>query len=119
MVDRKDRDPALLLDMLLAARDAQGFVEGLTEVAFLGSRLHQNAVVRSLEIIGEAASKVTPSFKAAHPDIPWRKMTAMRNRLIHAYDEVQSDVVWTVVQQDLGVLIAALQPLVPDDADPV
>jgi len=43
----------------------------------------------------------------------------MRNRLIHAYDEVQSDLVWTVVQQDLGVLIAALQQLVPDDADPV
>jgi len=118
MAARKDRDPALLLDMLLAARDAQGFVEGLTEAAFLGSRLHQNTVVRLLEIIGEAASKVTPSSKAAHPDIPWRKMT-VRNRLIHAYDEVQSDLVWTDVQQDLGVLIAALQPLVPDDADPV
>jgi len=54
-----ERDAALLLDMLLAARDAKSFVAGLSEAAFVASRLHQNAVIRSLEIIGEAAGKVS------------------------------------------------------------
>jgi uncharacterized protein with HEPN domain len=57
MADLSERDAALLLDMLLAARDAQSFVEGLNETGFLASRLHQNAVIRSLEVIGEAAAK--------------------------------------------------------------
>ena len=68
-----DRDAALLLDMLLAAKDAQGFVAGIDEAAFLASRLHQNAVIRSLEVIGEAAGKVSPAFRAAQPDISWRE----------------------------------------------
>ena len=59
MADLPGRDAALLLDMLLAARDAQSFVEGLDEAAFRASRLHQNAVIRSLEVIGEAAGKVS------------------------------------------------------------
>ena len=58
MAELPERDAALPLDMLLAVRDAQGFVEGLDESAFLASRLHQNATIRSLEVIGEAAGKV-------------------------------------------------------------
>ncbi len=56
MAELPERDAALLLDMLLAARDAHGFVEGLNEAAFLASRLHQNAAIRSLEVLGEAAA---------------------------------------------------------------
>jgi hypothetical protein len=66
------RDEAYLLDMLLAARDARAFVSGLDEAAFRASRLHQNAVIRSLEIIGEVAGKVSPATQAARPEIPWR-----------------------------------------------
>ena len=65
-----DRDAALLLDMLLAARDARGFVAGMDEAAFLASRLHQSAVIRALEVIREAAGKVSPAFRAAQPAIP-------------------------------------------------
>jgi uncharacterized protein with HEPN domain len=56
--------------MLLAARDARGFLDGLDEAAFLTSRLHQNAVIRSIEVIGEAAGKISNVTQAAHPDIP-------------------------------------------------
>lgn len=55
MADLPERDAALMLDMLLAARDAQGFVAGMDQVGFMASRLHQNAVIRSLDVIGEAA----------------------------------------------------------------
>jgi uncharacterized protein with HEPN domain len=60
MVEASGRDAALLLDMLLAARDAKSFVAGLDEAAFRASRLHQNAAIRSLEVIDEAAGKVEP-----------------------------------------------------------
>ncbi len=59
MADRADKDQSLLLDMLLAANDATAFVAGLGEVEFRHSRLHQNAVMRSLEVIGEAAGKIS------------------------------------------------------------
>jgi uncharacterized protein with HEPN domain len=64
-----DGDSALLLDMLLAARDARSFLEGLDEAAFMASRLHQNAVIRSLEVIGEAAGKVSGTTQMANPGI--------------------------------------------------
>lgn len=115
--DRPGRDAALLLDMLLAARDALGFVEGLDEAGFLASRLHQNAVIRSLEVIGEAAGKVSPGLQAAHPGIPWREITGLRHRLIHGYAEVRLDLVWAVTQTHLPRLVAALEPLVPPEGE--
>lgn len=113
MADIGLRDAALLLDMRLAAEDALTFATGLDETAFLDSHLHQNAIIRSLEIIDEAAGKVSAEVKAAHPEIPWRDITAMRNRLIHGYAEVRPDNVWHVVRHQLEPLIEALSPLIP------
>jgi uncharacterized protein with HEPN domain len=69
MADNDERDIALLLDMKLAAEDAQTFIEGLEYDGFVESRVHQNAVIRSIAVIGEAAGKVSPSFCEAHPEI--------------------------------------------------
>ena len=88
---------------------------GWRRPAFLASRLHQNAVIRALEVLGEAAGKVSAGCRAAHPELPWREMTAMRHRLIHGYAEVRLDLVWTVARDHLPGLIAALAPLVPPD----
>lgn len=66
------RDEAYLLDMLIAAREAQDFSEGLTWEEFQRSSLHQHAIARALENISEAARKVSEETKAAHPEIPWR-----------------------------------------------
>jgi uncharacterized protein with HEPN domain len=114
MADLPARDAALLLDMLLAARDAQSFVEGLDEATFRASRLHQNAVIRSLEVIGEAAGKVSADTQASHPQIPWRDITGMRHRLIHGYGDVRLDIVWTVIREHLDPLIAELARLIPE-----
>lgn len=116
MAELPERDAALLFDMLLAARDAHGFVEGLNEAAFLASRLHQNAAIRSLEVLGEAAGKVSAATQAAHPEIPWREITGMRHRLIHGYGEVRLDLVWMVLCDRLGPLIAALEGVVPGES---
>jgi uncharacterized protein with HEPN domain len=118
MVKPADRDAALLLDMLLAAKDALDFVAGMDEAAFLESRLHQNAVIRALEVIGEAAGKVSPAFRAAHPAIPWREITGLRHRLIHDYDDVRLDLVWRVVIEHLEPLIADLEPLIGQEGSP-
>lgn len=112
------RDDALLLDMLQAARQACSFVAGLKHADFIASALHQNAMIRSLEIVGEAASKVSRPAQDAHPEIAWRQMTGMRNRLINAYANVSLDTVWDVVQKKLPNLIDALTPLVPLDEGP-
>jgi uncharacterized protein with HEPN domain len=118
MVELAPRDLSLLLDIVIAAHDARGFVEGLDEAAFLANRLHQNAVIRSLEVMGEAANALTPECRASLPDIPWRQIIGLRHRLIHGYAEVQLDRVWAIVQNDLAPLIAALEPLIPPDEPP-
>jgi uncharacterized protein with HEPN domain len=107
------RDDALVLDIVLAAADAREFVGGLDWKDFEASRLHQNAVIRSLEIIGEAAGKLSAEFTSARPELSWREIVNMRHRLIHAYSEVRLDVVWSVVRDDVPKLIAVLTPLVP------
>ncbi len=117
MAELPERDAAFLLDMLLAARDAVSFVEGLDEAAFCKSRLHQSAVIRALEVIGEAAGNVSTATQAAHPKIPWREMTGMRHRLIHGYADVDLDQVWMVLRDDLAPLIATLERLVPREEE--
>ena len=75
--------------------------------AFKTNPLLQDGIVRNIEVIGEAAIKlykVAPELAAAHPDIPWKDMRTMRNKLIHDYFDVDLDVVWTTVQQDLPAL---------------
>src|ERR1700722_12572317 len=113
MAELPERDSALLLDMLLAARDARAFVKGLDERAFLASRLHQNAAIRSLEIIGEAAGKVSVVTQTPPPEIPWREIPGRRPRLIRGYGDVRLDLVWIVLCDRLPPLLAVLEQLVP------
>ena len=109
-------DDAYLLDMLLAAREAVKFAAGLTYPQFEQDRMHQLAILKSIEVIGEAASQVSTDTREAHPEIPWHEIIGMRNRLVHAYFAVNLIRVWDTVQNDLPTLIAQLEPLVPPEA---
>jgi uncharacterized protein with HEPN domain len=111
------RDEAFLLDILIAARRAVRFLEGMTWEAFEQSELHQNAVMRPLEIIGEAARRVSQDTRDAYPDIPWDQMIGMRNRLIHEYFRVNLATVWETVQDELPPLIALMEPLAPPEQE--
>jgi uncharacterized protein with HEPN domain len=102
--------------MLIAARDALSFVYGLSLEQFAASRIHQQAVTKALETIGEAAGRISEQARAEHPEIPWREVTGMRHRLVHDYFEINLDKVWETVQNDLPPLIAKLEPLVPPEA---
>jgi len=109
------RDAVYLLHMLQAARLVLSFVEGIDAAALQADIMRQSAVIRQIEVIGEAARHVSAEFRAAHPAIPWSKIIAMRNELIHAYHRVALDVVWHVVTEDIPTLIAQLEPLVPPE----
>jgi uncharacterized protein with HEPN domain len=71
------------------------------------------AIIKSIEMIGEAASKVTETFKTEKSNIPWIDIINMRNRLIHAYFDVNLDIVWQTVKTDLPDLIKALEEIIP------
>jgi uncharacterized protein with HEPN domain len=76
------RDDACVLDMLIAARKIRAFTEGVTRDRFLWDELMQHGIMRLIEILGEAARHVSDSFKANHPEIPWRQIIGMRNRMV-------------------------------------
>ena len=90
------RDDAYLLDMLVAARKAVTFAADLTYPQFVRSDLHQNAIFKVLEIVGEGASRVGEDTRQTHPDISWHQIVGLRNRIVHAYFEIDLDVVWRV-----------------------
>ena len=100
--------------MMTAANDARGFVDGMTKEDFLVDKRTQQAVVMSLVIIGEAASRVMDQyseFAAVHPAIPWRGMRGMRNRIAHGYFDVNLEVVWDTVRAALPDLSERLEEL--------
>ena len=95
--------------MIDAARDALDFVASRQREDLDTDRMLSLALVKSIEIVGEAGASVSPQGRAEMPDIPWQEMVAMRNRLIHAYFDVNLDVVWETVRNDLPILIPALE----------
>ena len=109
------RDDAYLLDILLAARQALKFMEGVSRGEFEDNELIQNAVMRPLEIIGTASAKLTSTFRKSHPEIPWRETVGMRNRLVHEYFRIDYGAVWDTIHNDLPALIELIEPLVPKE----
>jgi uncharacterized protein with HEPN domain len=105
-----------LQDMLDWALEAQEQVRGETRISFESDRRLQLALMKILETIGEAASKVTSEFRMDNPQIPWAKIIGMRNRLIHAYREVVLYVIWDTALVDIPILVAELKRILEDEA---
>ena len=101
--------------MLAAAKEAMEFAAGKTRKNLEKDRIRVLAIIKSIEIIGEAASKVTEEFKSENKNIPWNDIISMRNRLIHAYFDVNLDIVWQTVKSDLPDLIKALEKILPPE----
>jgi uncharacterized protein with HEPN domain len=97
------------------AREAMEFSAGRTRSSLDTERTLVLALTRLVEIIGEAASRVSTPFRDAHPEIRWRAAIGMRNRLIHGYDRVDLDVLWETVTEDLPHLITALQRILNEE----
>ncbi|MEO8609421.1 MAG: HepT-like ribonuclease domain-containing protein [Chloroflexota bacterium] len=111
------RDDAYFLDMLLAADQLIEFANNLSREAFDESKLHQLAMVRLIEIIGEAAKNISDEARNAHPEIEWSNIIGMRNRIVHNYSNVDLDIVWDVITIKAPELIQQLKTIVPPDKD--
>ena len=109
------RDINYVLDILEAGRLLQTFVAGVAQDTFENDLMRQAAVMRQLEIMGEAARRLSEETRLELSDIPWRQIIGMRNRLIHGYDDVDLAIVWDSVQNDLPLLIAQLEKVVPPE----
>jgi uncharacterized protein with HEPN domain len=99
--------------MLDAAREALSFSEGKTRMDLNINRMLVLSLVKEIEIIGEAAVKVSPDTRGEILQIPWDQIIGMRNRLIHAYFEIDLDVLWKTILEDIPPLIKELQRVIP------
>jgi uncharacterized protein with HEPN domain len=105
-------DPEFALRQILAhAREAVAILHGKTRADLDHDRILNLALTRLLEIIGEAANRVPDSIQAKYSHLPWLQMIGLRNRLIHGYDNVDFDILWVIVVQDLPGLIAQLESI--------
>jgi uncharacterized protein with HEPN domain len=102
-------------DILESIKDIESFSKGLTKEKFIIDKLKQNAIIRSLEIIGEAAKNVPESFREKYSDIPWRKIAGFRDILSHAYFGVSMDRVWKIIETDLPKLKVEIEKIKVDE----
>jgi len=102
--------------MLDHAREAAALVRGRSRKDLDANRVLSLALVRLLEIVGEAANRVSEDARERHPGIAWPQIISLRNRLVHGYDSVDMDILWQILQQDIPMLIAALERVVPPES---
>lgn len=111
-----NRDINLFIDDILEnIKDIEFFSKGLTKGKFRDNKLKQNAIIRSLEIIGEAVKNIPDSFRNKHQNIPWRKIAGFRDILSHVYFGVNMDRVWNIIEKDLPNLKKDIEKIKIDD----
>ncbi len=99
------KEPGIFLEHILESiEQIEKYTAGVSREQFENSLNVQDAVLRRLEIIGEAVKNLPTEFKEEHPDIPWKKIAGTRDFLTHEYFDVDIDLVWGVIQKDLGAL---------------
>jgi uncharacterized protein with HEPN domain len=111
----RDEDRVRLRHMIEAAESAVQFVAGRQRIELDEDRMLLFALVRTIEVLGEAASKISEEMRATHTGIPWHAIIGMRNRLIHAYFEINPEIVWQTVTQEIPALLPQLRALATDE----
>jgi len=118
----EERNASYLWDMLDGARTVREFTVNVSFEQYLKDRKLQMAVERGIEIIGEAARRLSDSFRQEHSEIPWRNILAQRNLLVHEYGEIRQERLWIVVNRHIPELISQLEqlelPPPPPDPEP-
>lgn len=105
----EERDAAYVWDMLSAAHLAHGLLEGVAREAYLGERMRQLALERALELVGEAARRVSEGFQSAHPEVDWRAIVGQRNVLAHEYGVIDQERLYRTGMESVPRLIAVLE----------
>ena len=108
-------DKVRLQHMLEHAREAVAMTEGKERADLRRERMLELSLIRLIEVVGEAAARVTPEGQAKYPSIPWSQVVSMRNRLIHGYDQVDLNILWDTIEDDLPPLIAELEKILESE----
>jgi len=108
------KDKAYLEDMLKTISDIEKFIEDIPQDKFYKNKEKQYAVLRGLEIIGEATKKLSKELKAKHREVPWRDIAGMRDKLIHDYFGIHIDAVWHTVRQDIPALEVKVREIIKE-----
>lgn len=101
----------LFNDIITAIQKIEKYTDNLTYENFIANELVKDAVVRNIEIIGEASNQIPDDFKAQHGNIPWNKLRGIRNRIVHDYFGVDHDIIWEIISNELNVLKADLNQI--------
>ena len=107
------RDKSSLIDILNSCESIERFIRNKTNSDFYNDEMMQEAVIRKIEIIGEASNRISEDLKNRFPDLPWKKMKAMRNIMIHMYDELELEIVWDTANNDISRLRNRLKEIIP------
>lgn len=110
-------DKVRLMHILDAAQEAVGFSQGRSREDIDTNRMLNLSLVRLIEIIGEATRGITQEFRETHPEVAWKEMAGMRDRLVHGYYDVNFDVVWETVINDLPLLIVQLESILASEKE--
>jgi len=114
MSDRRNSD--VLIDIQEAVRRVRTYTDEMTYDIFLSDKKTQDAVIRNLEIIGEAARNLTVNLREKYPDVPWKGMYGVRNRLIHHYFGVNLDIVWNIATIELSALESQVEEMLQQES---
>ena len=109
------RDDASLLDIVNAGKRVQSYVAGRDKDSVEADSQARAAVLYEFLIMGEAVKRLSPEIRASHPDVPWAQVAGMRDVLIHGYDRVNFDRVWSTIEVSLPGLLEALTPMIPKE----
>lgn len=106
------RDKSSLIDILNSCESIARFISNKLKDEFYNDEMLQEAVMRKIEIIGEAANRISDNLKNLYPDLPWKKMKAIRNILIHMYDELDLDIVWDTAVNDIPIVKNRIEEII-------
>ena len=109
------REDLYLSDILEAIADIEEFIAGVDRETFLGDKLRRSAVLHELTIVGEAAVRLSPQFRARHPNVEWQKIAAFRNIVVHSYFVVDLSIVWVAATADAALLITQVKKILAED----
>ena len=113
----EDRQVAYLLDILRSAEVIQGYVNGYNREDFLRDPKTQDAVLRRLLVIGEAAAHLTPETESRFEELPFRKMAGLRNRVVHDYGQIDFEIIWETVNDHVPQVCRVLSTFFADEGD--
>ncbi|MFH1149570.1 MAG: DUF86 domain-containing protein [Actinomycetota bacterium] len=105
----------MIADIIEATEKIERYTAGLDHDAFVSDEKTIDSVARNLEIMGEAANRIPEPFKSVHPEVEWRRIVGLRNRIVHDYFDVDLEIIWEILQQELPALKKTLSSIHTED----